>query len=80
MFSLAKLLDNNMNTNSIATVKYMAPEFIAKQVFTAKSDVFSYGMILWEIFARKEPFETLNPTQALFAIANVIFIVYFLTL
>lgn len=65
------MLDNNLNTTSIATVKYMAPEFITKQIFTAKSDVFSFGMILWEIFARKEPFDNLNPTQAIYAIANV---------
>ena len=70
-FGLAKLIDNNHNTTSIATIKYMAPEFIAKQIFTQKSDVFSFGMILWELFSKKEPFENFNPTQALYAIANV---------
>jgi len=68
-FGLAKLRDQNFSTNTIATVRYMAPEFIAKQVFGIKSDIFSFGMILWEIFSRKEPFEELNPTQALYAIA-----------
>lgn len=71
IYRLAKMKDQNFNTNSIATVKYMAPEFITKQLFTPKSDIFSFGMILWEIFSRKEPFEQLNPTQALYAIAVV---------
>jgi len=49
----------------------MAPEFITKQIFAMKSDIFSFGMVLWEIFSRKEPFDHLNPTQALYAIAVV---------
>lgn len=69
---MAKMHDNNHNTTSIATIKYMAPEFISKQIFTDKSDIFSFGMVLWEIFAGKEPFEGLNPTQSLFAIVDVI--------
>ena len=69
--SMAKMHDNNHNTTSIATIKYMAPEFILQQSFSDKSDVFSFGMVLWEIFTAKEPFEELNPTQSLYAIASV---------
>lgn len=68
---MAKLHDDNHNTTSIATIKYMSPEFISKQIFTNKSDIFSFGMVLWEIFSEREPFEALNPTQSLFAIVNV---------
>lgn len=34
----------------------MAPEVIAGKPYTEKADIFSYGIILWEISAREPPF------------------------
>ena len=34
----------------------MAPEVIAGNAYTEKADVFSYGIILWEISSREPPF------------------------
>lgn len=36
----------------------MAPEVIAGQVYTEKADVFSFGIILWEIAAREPPYRS----------------------
>lgn len=31
--------------------KWFAPEFIANREFTSSSDVWSYGIVLWELFS-----------------------------
>ncbi|KAG0483925.1 hypothetical protein HPP92_012009 [Vanilla planifolia] len=52
-FGLAKLLSNSQSqytTEQIeGTCGYMAPECIARGAFSAKSDVFSYGMLVLQI-------------------------------
>jgi fibroblast growth factor receptor 4 len=37
-------------------IKWMAPEAISKQLYSAASDVFSYGVLVWEVVARAEPY------------------------
>ncbi len=44
-------------TGKIGTYQWMAPEVIASQKYSEKADVFSYGIILWEIASRMPPFQ-----------------------
>ena len=39
------------------TPLWMAPEVLAGKSFNEKADVYSFGIVLWEILTRKEPFE-----------------------
>ena len=39
------------------------PEVINSQHYTEKADVFSYGIILWEIFTRSIPYDGMQPVQ-----------------
>ena len=51
-FGLAKLMGRDFSrvlTTMRGTVGYLAPEWIAGTAVTAKADVFSYGMMLFEI-------------------------------
>ncbi|CAL4972744.1 unnamed protein product [Urochloa decumbens] len=51
-FGLAKLMGRDFSrvlTTMRGTVGYLAPEWIAGTAITAKADVFSYGMMLFEI-------------------------------
>ena len=41
----------------------MAPELFQKKSYDKKVDVFAFGTLLWEIFARKVPFEGLEPSD-----------------
>ncbi|VDO36339.1 unnamed protein product [Haemonchus placei] len=39
-------------------VKWQAPEVVATRIYTRESDVYSYGILVWEIFNdAKQPFE-----------------------
>src|SRR5690349_11722944 len=39
-----------------------------RQEFTEASDVYSFGMIIWEMFTRETPFPAMNPHQAALAV------------
>eukprot|EP00727_Mastigamoeba_balamuthi_P011857 m51a1_g7294 putative serine threonine protein kinase (571) ;mRNA; f:61392-64072 len=43
-------------TKGIGTPIYMSPEVITGGKYTLSTDVYSYGVLLWEIMAQREPF------------------------
>lgn len=43
-------------TSKIGTYQWMAPEVIVGKRYTEKADVFSFGVILWELATRKPPY------------------------
>uniref|UniRef100_A0A7I4XS35 Tyrosine-protein kinase n=1 Tax=Haemonchus contortus TaxID=6289 RepID=A0A7I4XS35_HAECO len=50
-FGLSKQAETyNIPKDEKIPIKWQAPEVIATRVYTAKSDVYSYGILLWEIF------------------------------
>ncbi|PVH37694.1 hypothetical protein PAHAL_5G061700 [Panicum hallii] len=59
-FGLAKLLGRDFSrvlTSMRGTVGYLAPEWISGEAITTKADVFSYGMMLFEIISGKRNLE-----------------------
>ncbi|KAF3438407.1 hypothetical protein FNV43_RR21169 [Rhamnella rubrinervis] len=59
-FGNAKLLntteiDTMVQTATLATIGYMAPEYGQDGIVSTRGDVYSYGIVLMEIFTRKKP-------------------------
>lgn len=51
-------LKADIMTGKIGTYQWMAPEVIKSQKYTEMADVFSFGVILWEIAAREPPYKS----------------------
>jgi serine/threonine protein kinase len=57
-------------TRGIGTACWLAPEVINSGCFGVGSDVYSYGIILWEVMTRKEVYAGLTAEQIIVKVAN----------
>ncbi|XP_044975304.1 serine/threonine/tyrosine-protein kinase HT1-like isoform X2 [Hordeum vulgare subsp. vulgare] len=52
------------------TYRWMAPEMIKRKPYNRKVDVYSFGLLLWEMVTGRIPFENLSPVQVAYAVAT----------
>jgi serine/threonine protein kinase len=52
------------------TYRWMAPEMIKEKHCSRKVDVYSFGIVLWELTTALLPFQGMTPVQAAFAVAE----------
>lgn len=52
------------------TYRWMAPEMLKRKAYNRKVDVYSFGLLLWEMVSGRIPFENMTPVQVAYAVAN----------
>ncbi|KAG6390622.1 hypothetical protein SASPL_148360 [Salvia splendens] len=64
-FGVARVLvQSGVMTAETGTYRWMAPEVIEHKPYNHKADVFSFGVMLWELLTGKVPYAQLTPLQA----------------
>jgi len=56
--------EESFTKSNTGPLKWMAPESLLEKKYSAKSDCWSYGVTVWEVITRKEPYEGLDNVQA----------------
>lgn len=67
-FGLARIVENSSSVSNevyemsgeTGSLRYMAPEVADCQPYNQKADVYSFGIILWELVAFKKPYDGMN--------------------
>ena len=61
---------DGMMTGQAGTFHWMAPEILENSSYTEKADVYSFGIVMWEILCREPPFATYQPHQIMYNVIN----------
>ncbi|XP_040370974.1 serine/threonine-protein kinase EDR1 isoform X4 [Rosa chinensis] len=71
-FGLSRMMTeaNMKDSSSAGTPEWMAPELIRNEPFTEKCDIFSFGVIMWELCTLNRPWEGVPPERVVYAVAN----------
>lgn len=65
-------------TAETGTYRWMAPEIIEHKPYDKKADVFSFGIVLWELLTGKVPYADMTPLQAAVGVVQKV-ILFFCT-
>ncbi|PSC75761.1 Tyrosine-kinase isoform SRK1 [Micractinium conductrix] len=64
-FGVARVMDHTgIMTAETGTYRWMAPEVIEHNPYKEKADVFSFGIVLWELLTGRIPYSDMTPLQA----------------
>eukprot|EP00250_Pteridium_aquilinum_P015588 c22657_g1_i1 orf=232-1950(-) len=56
--------------DNLGTYRWMAPEMLSQKPYTRKVDIYSFGIVLWELLTAHLPYEDMGAVQAAFCVIN----------
>lgn len=71
-FGLSKIMTDApmRDTAAAGTPEWMAPELIRNEPYTEKCDIFSLGVIMWELCTLERPWHGVPPERVVYIVAN----------
>ncbi|XP_035538820.1 serine/threonine-protein kinase EDR1-like isoform X4 [Juglans regia] len=71
-FGLSRIVTESpmKDASSAGTPEWMAPELIRNESFTEKCDIFSLGVVMWELCTLSRPWEGVPPERVVYSVAN----------
>jgi len=69
-FGLSRITEQNQTMTACGTPSWTAPEVLRNERYTTKADVYGFGIVIWEMFARNDPFPGMPPFQIVFAVGT----------
>ncbi|CAJ2660614.1 serine/threonine-protein kinase EDR1-like isoform X2 [Trifolium pratense] len=58
------------DSSSAGTPEWMAPELIRNEPFDEKCDIFSFGVMMWELWTLNRPWEGVPPERVVYSVAH----------
>ena len=71
-FGLSRYIgnDDHLQTFTYGTITHMPPELLKNGVFSTAVDVYSFGILLWELLATTPPYPENNPGHILMTVVH----------
>ncbi|XP_074302311.1 serine/threonine-protein kinase CTR1-like isoform X2 [Silene latifolia] len=71
-FGLSRIMTESpiKDSSSAGTPEWMAPELIRNEPFTEKCDIFSLGVIMWELCTLSRPWKGTPPERVVYTVAH----------
>ena len=71
-FGLSRFIETTLagTMTACGTPSWTAPEVLRNERYNFKVDVFSFGIVIWELFSRQDPYPGMPPFQIVFAVGN----------
>ena len=72
-FGLSRIKNTKKNKNNnirVGTPHWMAPEILQGEKYECESDVYSFGIILWEMLTRQIPYKNLTTAEIVKLVGN----------
>lgn len=68
-FGLSRMVNGVVQTGTTGTPTHMPPELLADGDLSKGTDVYAFGVIMWEVYHGKRAWAGMHPMQVLFRVA-----------